>query len=104
MRGSAHWLLKTPHMAVRRSAPVLRALAPSSSSRDADPHLALLSPLSQSPAEHERTKKAVKDFQEHEGPELHHRLKEYAAGRASYIEEWWVRRLAPSLSASLIHK
>ncbi|GAA5897769.1 hypothetical protein JCM8208_000256 [Rhodotorula glutinis] len=43
----------------------------------------------QSPAEHERTKKAVKDFQEHEGPELHHRLKEYAAGRASYIEEWW---------------
>lgn len=91
-------------MAVRRSAPVLRALAPSSSSRDADPHLALLSPLSQSPAEHERTKKAVKDFQEHEGPELHHRLKEYAAGRASYIEEWWVRRLAPSLSASLIHK
>ncbi|TNY21438.1 Choline/Carnitine o-acyltransferase-domain-containing protein [Rhodotorula diobovata] len=43
----------------------------------------------QTPAEHERTKKVVKDFQKHEGPELHQRLKDYAAGRASYIEEWW---------------
>ncbi|BGP44013.1 carnitine O-acetyltransferase yat1 [Rhodotorula kratochvilovae] len=43
----------------------------------------------QTPAEHERTKKVVEDFQKNEGPELHHRLKEYASSRASYIEEWW---------------
>ncbi|GAA5822601.1 hypothetical protein JCM3770_000614 [Rhodotorula araucariae] len=43
----------------------------------------------QTPADHERTKKVVEDFQKNEGPALHHRLKEYAASRASYIEEWW---------------
>ncbi|POY72078.1 hypothetical protein BMF94_4885 [Rhodotorula taiwanensis] len=43
----------------------------------------------QSPEEHEQTKGVVDGFLKNEGPELHERLKEYAANRASYIEEWW---------------
>ncbi|GAA6002053.1 choline/carnitine O-acyltransferase [Rhodotorula paludigena] len=43
----------------------------------------------QSYSEHERTKKVVDEFLHKEGPALHERLKQYASGKASYIEEWW---------------
>ncbi|GAA6023450.1 hypothetical protein JCM10207_004418 [Rhodosporidiobolus poonsookiae] len=43
----------------------------------------------QTPSEHARTRSVVDSFLANEGPALHERLKEYAAGRASYIEEWW---------------
>ncbi|GAA5978687.1 hypothetical protein JCM5350_002482 [Sporobolomyces pararoseus] len=43
----------------------------------------------QTPSEHSHTKRVVQDFLKHEGPQLHQKLKDYAANRASYIEEWW---------------
>ncbi|GAA5828545.1 hypothetical protein JCM11251_000843 [Rhodosporidiobolus azoricus] len=43
----------------------------------------------QSHSEHARTEAVVQDFLQNEGPELHERLKDYAASKASYIEEWW---------------
>ncbi|GAA5851677.1 hypothetical protein JCM5353_007307 [Sporobolomyces roseus] len=43
----------------------------------------------QTPSEHSHTKHVVEAFLKKEGPELHQKLKEYAATKASYIEEWW---------------
>ncbi|GAA6035441.1 hypothetical protein JCM8097_000256 [Rhodosporidiobolus ruineniae] len=43
----------------------------------------------QTSSEHAKTQAVVTEFLNNEGPELHQRLKDYAASRASYIEEWW---------------
>ncbi|KAJ4582349.1 carnitine O-acetyltransferase yat1 [Exophiala dermatitidis] len=51
-------------------------------------YLDALAPL-QSPNEHNETKAAVKEFLEHDGPELQERLKKYATGKTSYIEQFW---------------
>jgi len=50
-------------------------------------YLAALKPL-QSPREHAETKQAVEDFLRSEGPELQERLKKYANGKTSYIEQF----------------
>jgi carnitine O-acetyltransferase len=47
-----------------------------------------LAPL-QSSQEHNDTRAATKDFLENEGKELQERLKKYATGRTSYIEQFW---------------
>ncbi|TEY35180.1 hypothetical protein BOTCAL_0600g00060 [Botryotinia calthae] len=51
-------------------------------------YLAALKPL-QSPREHAETKQAVEEFLKNDGPELHERLKKYANGKTSYIEQFW---------------
>ncbi|KAG6360628.1 hypothetical protein INS49_011692 [Diaporthe citri] len=53
-----------------------------------DKYLAALKPL-QSPREHSDTKQAVHEFLSNEGPELQEKLKRYAEGRTSYIEQFW---------------
>lgn len=50
-------------------------------------YLGALKPL-QSPREHADTKHAVHDFLRHHGPELNGKLKKYAEGRSSYIEQF----------------
>ena len=50
-------------------------------------YLNALKPL-QSPREHQETVHAVHDFLEGEGPELNERLKRYATGKTSYIEQF----------------
>ena len=50
-------------------------------------YLAALKPL-QSPREHADTKRAVQEFLRNEGPELNERLKKYAEGKTSYIEQF----------------
>lgn len=52
-----------------------------------DKYLAALKPL-QSPREHSDTKQAVQEFLNNEGPELQEKLKRYAEGRTSYIEQF----------------
>jgi carnitine O-acetyltransferase len=47
-----------------------------------------LEPL-QTGREHEETVAAVQDFLKSEGPELQERLKKYAGGKSSYIEQFW---------------
>ncbi|KAK3946124.1 putative mitochondrial carnitine O-acetyltransferase [Diplogelasinospora grovesii] len=51
-------------------------------------YLAALKPL-QSGREHADTKQAVEQFLKGEGPELNEKLKKYAEGRTSYIEQFW---------------
>ncbi len=51
-------------------------------------YLEALAPL-QSSHEHNDTKAATRDFVEHEGKDLQDRLKSYATGRTSYIEQFW---------------
>ncbi|ROV97735.1 hypothetical protein VMCG_07396 [Cytospora schulzeri] len=51
-------------------------------------YLAALKPL-QSAREHSDTRQAVQEFLRHEGPELQEKLKNYAEGRTSYIEQFW---------------
>ncbi|KAL2265479.1 hypothetical protein VTJ83DRAFT_6579 [Remersonia thermophila] len=51
-------------------------------------YLAALKPL-QSPREHAETRHAVHEFLRHEGPVLNEKLKKYAEGRTSYIEQFW---------------
>lgn len=51
-------------------------------------YLEALAPL-QSSQEHNDTKAAVRDFLENEGKDLQERLKKYATGRTSYIEQFW---------------
>ncbi|ETI24455.1 hypothetical protein G647_03824 [Cladophialophora carrionii CBS 160.54] len=51
-------------------------------------YLETLAPL-QSPQEHNDTRAAAKDFIENEGKDLQERLKKYATGRTSYIEQFW---------------
>jgi len=50
-------------------------------------YLAALEPL-QNRREHSDTKAAVDDFVRTEGPELQERLKKYATGKSSYIEQF----------------
>lgn len=50
-------------------------------------YIAALEPL-QSRREHHDTKAAVAEFLRAEGPELHERLKKYATGKSSYIEQF----------------
>ncbi|KAI4158886.1 MAG: hypothetical protein LQ342_007063 [Letrouitia transgressa] len=49
---------------------------------------AVLKPL-QSQRQQNDTAAAVQDFLKGEGPELHARLKKYATGKTSYIEQFW---------------
>ncbi|KAK4166147.1 putative mitochondrial carnitine O-acetyltransferase [Cladorrhinum sp. PSN259] len=51
-------------------------------------YLAALKPL-QGPREHAETKHAVQEFLRNEGPELNEKLKRYAEGKSSYIEQFW---------------
>lgn len=50
-------------------------------------YLAALEPL-QTAREHAETKQAVYEFQKTDGPELQERLKKYATGKTSYIEQF----------------
>ena len=50
-------------------------------------YLEALEPL-QSAREHRESKSAVRDFLRSEGPELQERLKKYATGKSSYIEQF----------------
>lgn len=50
-------------------------------------YLQALRPL-QSAREHADTKHAVQEFLNHEGPDLQERLKKYAEGKTSYIEQF----------------
>jgi carnitine O-acetyltransferase len=50
-------------------------------------YLDYLKPL-QSPRDHSETKQAVEEFLKGEGPELQERLKKYANGKTSYIEQF----------------
>ncbi|PNS14512.1 hypothetical protein CAC42_3798 [Sphaceloma murrayae] len=51
-------------------------------------YLGALQPL-QSLREHADTESAVHEFLRSEGPELQEKLKKYAAGKTSYIEQFW---------------
>ena len=50
-------------------------------------YLAALKPL-QSAREHSDTVQAVEEFKKNDGPELQERLKKYATGKTSYIEQF----------------
>ena len=50
-------------------------------------YLAALKPL-QTPRDHAETQQAVDEFLKAEGPELQERLKKYATGKTSYIEQF----------------
>ncbi|RDW83051.1 carnitine acetyl transferas-like protein [Coleophoma crateriformis] len=51
-------------------------------------YLTALKPL-QTPREHSETRLATQEFVKNEGPELQERLKKYATGKTSYIEQFW---------------
>ncbi|KAG9241769.1 carnitine acetyl transferas-like protein [Calycina marina] len=51
-------------------------------------YLAALKPL-HTAREHAETQQAVEEFMRSEGPELQARLKKYANGKTSYIEQFW---------------
>ncbi|KAI0392678.1 choline/Carnitine O-acyltransferase [Xylariaceae sp. FL0594] len=51
-------------------------------------YLAALKPL-QGPREHAETKLAVESFLKSDGPDLQEKLQTYAAGKSSYIEQFW---------------
>ncbi|KAI9683727.1 MAG: hypothetical protein M1822_005917 [Bathelium mastoideum] len=51
-------------------------------------YLEALKPL-QSGREHQDTAAAVHEFLKRDGPDLHDRLKKYATGKSSYIEQFW---------------
>ncbi|KAG6010294.1 hypothetical protein E4U21_007343 [Claviceps maximensis] len=53
-----------------------------------DKYLEALRPL-QSPREQAETEDAVKDFLSTDGPDLQEKLKRYARGKTSYIEQFW---------------
>lgn len=50
-------------------------------------YLQALKPL-QSPREHSDTRHAVQEFLKNEGPELQEKLRKYAEGKTSYIEQF----------------
>jgi carnitine O-acetyltransferase len=56
-------------------------------------YLDALEPL-QSAREHAETKQAVEEFQKTDGPELQEKLKRYATGKTSYIEQFCMWSLA----------
>ncbi|KAK5743642.1 carnitine O-acetyltransferase yat1 [Elasticomyces elasticus] len=51
-------------------------------------YMAALDPL-QTAREHADTERAVHDFLQAEGPDLQEKLKQYATGQSSYIEQFW---------------
>lgn len=51
-------------------------------------YLSCLRPL-QTAREHQNTQAAVRNFLAFKGPELNERLKKYATGKTSYIEQFW---------------
>ncbi|KHE87119.1 putative carnitine acetyl transferase FacC [Neurospora crassa] len=51
-------------------------------------YLASLKPL-QTHREHAETRRAVQEFLQTDGPELHEKLKKYAEDQTSYIEQFW---------------
>lgn len=51
-------------------------------------YLSSLKPL-QTHREHAETRRAVQEFLQTDGPELHEKLKKYAEGQTSYIEQFW---------------
>ncbi|VBB77779.1 Putative mitochondrial carnitine O-acetyltransferase [Podospora comata] len=51
-------------------------------------YLSSLRPL-QGPREHQDTRNAVQEFLNNEGPELDAKLRAYAEGKTSYIEQFW---------------
>src|SRR6201999_2697383 len=51
-------------------------------------YLEALAPL-QSDGEHDETKAAARDFETGEGKPLQEKLKKYATGKSSYIEQFW---------------
>ncbi|KFY25862.1 hypothetical protein V493_04407 [Pseudogymnoascus sp. VKM F-4281 (FW-2241)] len=51
-------------------------------------YLAALKPL-QPPREHAETQQAAEEFLKGDGPELNEKLKKYANGKTSYIEQFW---------------
>jgi len=53
-----------------------------------DKYLKVLKPL-QSHREHLDTQRAVQDFLSNDGPDLQEKLKSYAQGKTSYIEQFW---------------
>ncbi|QPH10369.1 hypothetical protein C2857_001653 [Epichloe festucae Fl1] len=53
-----------------------------------DKYLQALRPL-QTPSERAETEHAVRDFLEGDGPDLQEKLKRYARGKTSYIEQFW---------------
>jgi hypothetical protein len=63
-------------------------------------YLTALKPL-QSLREHADTKHAVQEFLKHDGPELQEKLKKYAEGRSSYIEQFCKSRPALRLKIKL---
>ena len=65
-----------------------------------DRYLAALKPL-QSPQEHQDTSRAVEDFFKGEGPELNERLRKYATGRTSYIEQFCMYKGGSCVSRSI---
>jgi carnitine O-acetyltransferase len=58
-----------------------------------DKYLESLKPL-QSPREHQDTTAAVREFLKADGPELNERLRRYATGKTSYIEQFCKAKLA----------
>lgn len=62
-------------------------------------YLASLKPL-QSIREHAETEQAAEEFLKNEGPALQEKLKKYATGKTSYIEQFCKLHLAPSTGAS----
>ncbi|KAK3371301.1 Choline/Carnitine o-acyltransferase-domain-containing protein [Lasiosphaeria ovina] len=56
--------------------------------RTCQKYLAALKPL-QSSREHAETRHAVDDFLRGEGPEMNEKLRRYAEGKTSYIEQFW---------------
>jgi len=68
--------------------------------KSCDKYLASLRPL-QSAREHAETEAAVQEFLRAEGPELQEKLKKYATGKSSYIEQFCTFK-QPSNRSSLI--
>ncbi|KAK7752333.1 carnitine O-acetyltransferase yat1 [Diatrype stigma] len=65
-------------------------------------YLAALKPL-QSPREHAETRAAVQDFLKHDGPHLQEKLRNYAVGKTSYIEQFCKLRAYPPLTPRRNH-
>lgn len=65
-------------------------------------YLAALKPL-QSPREHSDTKHATQEFLRQEGPELQEKLRRYAEGRTSYIEQFCKQRINSFVLESILH-
>ncbi len=57
-------------------------------------YLTALKPL-QTTREHAETRHAVQDFLKHDGPELQEKLRRYAEGRTSYIEQFCTSPCSP---------